>query len=65
MQTFVAVAETGGFAAAARRLGVSPPLVTRAVRSLEEHLGAAVLTRNRRDFDFLSQLVPTGAAIFY
>ena len=48
MQTFVAVAETGGFAAAARRLGVSPPVVTRAVSSLEEHLGAQVLTRTTR-----------------
>jgi len=28
-------------------------------------VGAAVLTRNRRDFDFLMQLAPTGAAIFY
>ena len=28
-------------------------------------IGAAVLTRNRRDFDFLTQLAPTGAAIFY
>lgn len=28
-------------------------------------IGAAVLTRNRRDFDFLNQLVPTGATIFY
>ena len=28
-------------------------------------VGAAVLTRNRRDFDFLNQLEPTGAAIFY
>jgi len=28
-------------------------------------IGAAVLTRNRRDFDFLSQLVPTGTAILY
>jgi predicted nucleic acid-binding protein len=28
-------------------------------------IGAAVLTRNRRDFDFLNQLVPSGAAIFY
>jgi len=57
MQTFVAVAETGGFAAAARRLGVSPPLVTRAVRSLEEHLGAAVLTRTTRKV----QLTESGA----
>ncbi len=28
-------------------------------------VGAAILTRNRRDFDFLNQLVPTGAVIFY
>jgi len=28
-------------------------------------IGAAVLTRNRRDFDFLNQLAPTGSAIFY
>jgi hypothetical protein len=28
-------------------------------------IGAAVLTRNRRDFDLLNQLVPTGAAILY
>ena len=28
-------------------------------------IGAAVLTRNRRDFDFLNQLAPTGATIFY
>jgi predicted nucleic acid-binding protein len=28
-------------------------------------IGAAVLTRNRRDFDFLSQLAPSGAAILY
>jgi predicted nucleic acid-binding protein len=28
-------------------------------------VGAAVLTRNRRDFDFLNQLDPSGAVIFY
>jgi predicted nucleic acid-binding protein len=28
-------------------------------------IGAAVLTRNRRDFDFLNQLVPTGAVILF
>ena len=28
-------------------------------------IGAAVLTRNRRDFDLINQLVPSGAAIFY
>jgi predicted nucleic acid-binding protein len=28
-------------------------------------IGAAVLTRNRRDFDFLNQLAPSGSVIFY
>jgi len=28
-------------------------------------LGASVLTRNIRDFDFLSQLVPTGRVVLY
>jgi DNA-binding transcriptional LysR family regulator len=48
MHMFVAVAEAAGFSAAARRLGVSPPLVTRAIAKLEEHLGARVLTRTTR-----------------
>jgi len=48
MRTFVAVAETGGFSLAARRLAVSPPLVTRAVASLEAHLGVPLLTRSTR-----------------
>jgi len=48
MQAFVAVAETGGFAAAARRLTLSPPVVTRAIAALETHLGARILTRTTR-----------------
>lgn len=48
MRTFVAVAEEEGFAAAARRLGVSPPVVTRSVAQLEEHLGARLLERTTR-----------------
>jgi len=28
-------------------------------------VGAAILTRNRRDFDLLEQLVPSGAVLFY
>ena len=35
MQVFLAVAEEQGFAAAARRLNMSPPSVTRAVAALE------------------------------
>lgn len=48
MQTFVAVAEAEGFAPAARRLGVSPPVVTRSIVALEEHLGARLLERTTR-----------------
>ncbi|MEQ8516061.1 MAG: LysR family transcriptional regulator, partial [Chromatocurvus sp.] len=48
LQIYVAVAEEEGFAAAARRLGISPPAVTRAVASLEEHLGVKLLNRTTR-----------------
>ena len=48
MRTFVAVADEEGFAPAARRLGVSPPVVTRAILALEEHLGARLLERTTR-----------------
>lgn len=48
MQVFVAVAESGGFAAAARRLHCSPPVVTRAVAALEAHLGVPLLVRTTR-----------------
>ncbi len=45
---FVAVADTGGFAGAARKLGISPPVVTRAINDLEAHLGVRLLTRTTR-----------------
>jgi len=48
MTVFVAVAEEEGFAAAARRLRMSPPAVTRAVAMLEERLGVRLLTRTTR-----------------
>ena len=48
MQVFVAVAEDAGFAAAARRLRLSPPAVTRAVAALEEQLGVKLLNRTTR-----------------
>lgn len=48
MQIFVAVAETESFAAAARRLGQSPPAVTRAVAALEERIGSRLLHRTTR-----------------
>jgi DNA-binding transcriptional LysR family regulator len=48
MQAFVAVAEEEGFASAARRLGVSPPVVTRSIAALEDRLGARLLERTTR-----------------
>jgi DNA-binding transcriptional LysR family regulator len=48
MQAFVAVADLGGFAPAARKLGISPSGVTRLVAALEERLGARLLQRTTR-----------------
>jgi DNA-binding transcriptional LysR family regulator len=48
MATFVAVAEAQSFSAAARRLNVSPPVVTRAVAELEQRLGVKLLNRTTR-----------------
>ncbi|QGZ39589.1 DNA-binding transcriptional LysR family regulator [Pseudoduganella flava] len=48
MTVFVAVAEEAGFAAGARRLGMSPAAVTRAVAALEERLGVRLLERSTR-----------------
>ena len=45
---FVAVAERRGFAAAARALDVSPPVITRAVAALERHLGVTLFHRSTR-----------------
>ncbi|WP_457420691.1 LysR family transcriptional regulator [Roseateles sp. P5_E7] len=48
MEVFVAVVDHGGFAAAARRLDLSAPVVTRAVAELETRLGVRLLTRTTR-----------------
>jgi len=48
LTVFVAVAEESGFSAAARRLNVSPPAVTRAVSGLEKRLGIQLLNRTTR-----------------
>lgn len=48
MQVFVKVAETSGFAEAARQLNMSPPAVTRAVAALEDQIGARLFTRTTR-----------------
>ena len=48
MTVYIAVAEEQGFSAAARRLNMSPPAVTRAISTLEEKLGITLLTRSTR-----------------
>ena len=48
MQVFVAVADLKGFAPAARKLGLSPPGVTRQIAALEQRLGARLLQRTTR-----------------
>ncbi|MBJ2154283.1 LysR family transcriptional regulator [Variovorax sp. IB41] len=48
MAAFLTVVETGGFASAARKLNVSPSVITRAVVELEERLGVRLLTRTTR-----------------
>ena len=48
LKVYVAVAEEEGFAAAARRLQLSPPAVTRAVAALENTLGVKLLDRTTR-----------------
>lgn len=56
MQTFVAVVERGGFAAAARALGLTPSAVSKLVTRLEARLGARLLHRSTRKL----QLTPEG-----
>jgi len=48
IRVFIAVAETAGFASAARNLGLSAPAVTRAVAAVEERLGVRLFQRNTR-----------------
>ncbi|TXM64972.1 LysR family transcriptional regulator [Methylobacterium sp. WL120] len=56
---FVAVAERGGFKAASRHLGVSPPAVTRTIAALERHLGVPLFRRSTRSV----ALTEEGAAL--
>lgn len=48
LRAFAAVAETGSFSAAARRLNVTHAAVAQQVRALEDHLGVALAVRDGR-----------------
>lgn len=49
MNVFVAVGEEESFAAAARRMDLSPAAITRAISGLEEQLGVKLLLRTTRN----------------
>ena len=48
LNVFIAVAEAGGFSAAARRTGLAQPAVSKAIASLEKRLGVALFNRSTR-----------------
>ena len=48
IESFIAVATEGSFNGAARRLAVSPPIVTRLINALEDRLGATLFVRTTR-----------------
>src|SRR3569833_860509 len=48
LSAFLAVVETGGFSAAARRTGTSQSAVSKAVGSLEKRLGVTLFNRSTR-----------------
>ena len=48
MRVFARVVDDGSFAQAARSLDMAPPVVTRLVAELEQHLGARLLNRTTR-----------------
>jgi DNA-binding transcriptional LysR family regulator len=48
IEIFVRVVESGSFVAAARSLLIDPAAVSRAVKGLEEDLGALLFTRSTR-----------------
>lgn len=54
IRVFLAVAELGSFAAAARHLGLTPASVTRTVAALENRLGVQLLVRTTRQVSLTS-----------
>lgn len=50
LRHFVAVAGDGGISAAARRIGLSQPALSRQIKALEEDLGVVLLDRGARSF---------------
>lgn len=60
MQNFIAVVDAASFSAAARRLGIGQPAVSKTIAQLEQQLGVRLLLRSSR------RLTPTEAGLrFY
>ena len=59
METFVHVVETGSFSAAAKRLGIGQPAVSKSVAQLEARLAVRLVLRSTRG------LTPTEAGLAY
>ena len=55
LDAFIAVAEAGGFSAAARRGGEKQPAISKAVAALEKRLGVALFNRNTRNVTLTDQ----------
>jgi DNA-binding transcriptional LysR family regulator len=60
VRAFIAVADRGGFAKAAREAGVATSSIMRHVDALEEHLGSILLNRSTRSVT----LTPAGEAYY-
>ncbi|ESY98888.1 LysR family transcriptional regulator [Mesorhizobium sp. LNHC209A00] len=55
LNAFIAVVESGGFSAAARRTGESQPAVSKAIAALEKRLGVALFNRSTRSVTLTEQ----------
>jgi len=55
LRIFLAIAESGGFARAARRLGLTPAVATRKMAGLEAELGVRLLQRSTRRVSLTEQ----------
>ena len=55
LNAFIAVAEAGGFSAAARRTGESQPALSKAIGALEKRLGVVLFNRSTRSVTLTDQ----------
>jgi DNA-binding transcriptional LysR family regulator len=55
LNAFIAVAEAGGFSAAARRNGEAQPAISKAIAALEKRLGVALFHRSTRSVTLTDQ----------